>query len=106
VYVDDSSIRWRGREWSHLLADTSEELHAFATRLGLDRAWFHCRPARPWKDHYDIPAAKRRVAILRGAMPISCREAAEMRRARRLALRDAGIAPTRRSSADPPGRGV
>jgi Protein of unknown function (DUF4031) len=92
VYVDDSSIRWRGGEWSHLMAETSEELHAFAGRLGLPRAWFHRRPARPWKDHYDIPAAKRQVAILRGAMPITCREAAEMRRARRLALRDAGIA--------------
>jgi hypothetical protein len=92
VYVDDSSIRWRGREWSHLLADTSEELHAFATRLGLERAWFHRNPARPWKDHYDIPAAKRQVAILRGATPITGREAAEKRRARRLALRDAATA--------------
>ena len=32
VYVDDSRIRWRGREWSHLIADTTEELHAFVAR--------------------------------------------------------------------------
>jgi hypothetical protein len=87
VYVDDSRIRWRGREWSHLIADTTEELHAFAARLGLDRAWFHRRPARPWKDHYDIPEAARQVAIGRGAKPITCREAAEMLRTRRLAVR-------------------
>ena len=92
VYVDDSSIRWRGREWSHLMADTSEELHAFAARLGLERAWFHRTPARPWKDHYDIPEAKRQVAIRRGATPIAGREAAAMLRARRLALREAARA--------------
>lgn len=92
VYIDDSRIRWRGREWSHLIADTTEELHAFAGRLGLERAWCHRRPARPWKDHYDIPEAKRQVAMRRGARPITCREAAEMLRAKRLAFREAARA--------------
>ena len=92
MYVDDSRIRSRGREWSHLTADTTEELHEFAARLGLNRAWFHRTPARPWKDHYDIPEATRRVAIGRGAKPITCREAAEMLRTRRLAVRgDASV---------------
>jgi hypothetical protein len=89
VYVDDSRIRWRGREWSHLIADTTEELHAFAAGLGLERGLFHRRPARPWKDHYDIPEAERQVAIGRGARSITCREAAQMLRAKRLALRAA-----------------
>ena len=92
VYVDDSRIRWRGREWSHLIADTTEELHAFAAHLGLERAWFHPRPGRPWKDHYDIPEVKRQMAIGRGARPITYREAAEMLRARRLAVRAAASA--------------
>jgi len=92
VYVDDSSIRWRGRQWSHLIADTTEELHAFAARLGLPLVGFHRNPARPWKDHYDIPEAKRKAAIGLGARPITCREAAEMLRARRLAVREAAIA--------------
>jgi hypothetical protein len=87
VYVDDSRIRWRGLEWSHLLADTTDELHAFAGRLGLELGLFHQRPARPWKDHYDIPEAKRRVAMGHGARPITCREAAEMLRAKRRVLR-------------------
>jgi hypothetical protein len=92
VYVDDSRIRWRGLEWSHLIADTTDELHAFAGRLGLERGLFHRRPERPWKDHYDIPEAQRRVAIGRGARPITSREAAVMLRAKRLALRDAARA--------------
>jgi hypothetical protein len=92
VYVDDSRIRWRGLEWSHLIADTTDELHAFAGRLGLERGLFHRRPERPWKDHYDIPEGQRRAAIGRGARPITSREAAEMLRAKRLALRDAARA--------------
>jgi len=87
VYVDDSRIRWRGGEWSHLIGDTTEELHAFAAGLGLERARFHGRPARPWTDHYDIPEATRRLAIRRGARPITCRQAAEILRAKRLKVR-------------------
>src|SRR4051794_29900252 len=67
AYLDDSRIRGRGREWSHLIADSTEELHAFATRLGLEPARFHGNPARPWKDHYDVPEAKRPRAIQLGA---------------------------------------
>jgi hypothetical protein len=89
VYVDDSRIRWRGGEWSHLIGDTTEELHAFAAGLGLERARFHGRPTRPWKDHYDIPEATRRLAIRHWATPITCREAAEILRAKRLAVRAA-----------------
>jgi hypothetical protein len=84
VYVDDSRIRWRGRRWSHLIGDSTEELHAFAATLGLDRALFHQRPARPWKDHYDIADVHRQLAIARGAREITSREAAAMLRARRL----------------------
>ena len=92
VYVDDSRVPWRGHEWSHLIADTTEELHAFAASIALESAWFHWRPARPWKDHYDIPDAKRQLAIARGARAITSREAAAMLRARRLAVRQAASA--------------
>ena len=86
VYVDDCRTRWRGREWSHLTADSTDELHAFAARLGLDRALFHHQGERPWKDHYDVPEPKRRQAIGQGARPVTRREAAGMLRAKRLAL--------------------
>jgi hypothetical protein len=90
VYVDDNRMRWRGRDWSHLTADTAEELHAFAARLGLDRARFQETPGRPWKDHYDVPEPKRREAIGLGAKPITRRQAAAMLRAKRRAARLAG----------------
>ena len=44
VYVDDARIPARvGRiraRWSHLFADSQDELHAFAQTIGLKRAWF------------------------------------------------------------------
>lgn len=89
VYVDD----WRqpatvgpveGR-WSHLLADTEEELHAFAARLGLRRAWFQRSRRHPAFDHYDVTDDLRREAISLGAAAISWRQAGRMLRGRRRA---------------------
>lgn len=65
VYVD--ALRewgWKYGASSHLYADTLEELHAFAARLGLKRAWFQ-DGKRP---HYDLTAAKRTMAIRLGAI--------------------------------------
>jgi aminoglycoside 6'-N-acetyltransferase len=86
VYVDDNRIPWRGHQWSHLLADSAAELHAFAADLGLEPRQFHHQPARPWKDHYDLPEPKRREALSRGAQPITARETARMLRERRRAF--------------------
>lgn len=82
VYVDDSGIpaavtdkdsgRTYTSRWSHLTADTKDELHAFAARLGLRRAWFQDKPRGLW--HYDVTAPKRARALLLGAQPISSRD--------------------------------
>jgi len=93
VYVDDHRVPWRADRWSHLLADTTEELHAFAALLGLPPRGFHHKPARPWKDHYDVPEAKRREAIGLGAEPIPFARAAQILRARRQALGASGAVP-------------
>jgi hypothetical protein len=90
VYVDNMRARvpvvgtLRNCRWSHLIADTEEELHAFAARLGLQRRWFQdprdkhpewpldsCA-ANTW--HYDVVDAKRRQAIAMGAVEIELRE--------------------------------
>lgn len=105
VYVDDFRVPWRGDRWSHLLADTAEELHAFAARLGLRRQHFHHKPARPWKDHYDVPEPKRRQAIELGAKPISFGEAAQILRARRQVLREVPTSPRSSASRVAPGGG-
>lgn len=79
VYIDpDRSVvmfptmpSWRFRFACHLVADSLEELHAFAARLGLRRSWFQDRQDLP---HYDITQNKRRVALKLGAQEISHRE--------------------------------
>ncbi|MBJ7329342.1 MAG: DUF4031 domain-containing protein [Solirubrobacteraceae bacterium] len=83
VYVDDAIWEWRGRRWCHLVADSTEELHAFGARLGLKREWFQHRPARPWLDHYDLHEPARRAAVALGAQPITGREMAFHIRAKR-----------------------
>lgn len=68
VLVDRAIWRWRGRRWAHLVSDRSyEELHDFAARLGLERAWFQ-------GDHYDVPAAVREEALALGAEPVDATE--------------------------------
>ncbi len=77
VYVDDARIRWRGRRWSHLVADTAEELHEAARRLGLRREWAQ-EGGRTL--HYDLPDELRARAIELGvAEPLTWRELARRR---------------------------
>lgn len=87
VYVDNFRAlatvgRIRGR-WSHLTADTPEELHEFAARLGHRREWFQgrCKHGRcPLLGgicvhfHYDVVDRKRTEAIRLGATAIDLRD--------------------------------
>jgi hypothetical protein len=57
----------------HLLADSLEELHAFAARLGLNRAWFQGKRLK----HYYLSHGIRAVAIRHGALEITDREMVE-----------------------------
>jgi hypothetical protein len=77
VYVDDARIRWRGSAWSHLVADSAEELHAAAAALGLRREWVQDKGRTL---HYDLPEELRERAIELGvATPITWRELARRR---------------------------
>lgn len=74
--------------WSHLTADTPEELHAFAAKLGLKRDWFQakckhgkCDPCPHW--HYDVTDSKRTEAIALGARAVDLREMGDFIRERR-----------------------
>ena len=68
VYVDDAVTLWRGHRWAHLMADTLDELHAFAAQLGLRREKFQDKTSGA---HYDVPAPVREEALRLGAIPIS-----------------------------------
>ncbi len=88
VFVDD----WRQRatvgrvegRWSHLVGDDEEELHDFARRLGLRRAWFQEHPRRAYRDHYDVTDPLRATAIELGAAPVTWRDMGRIMRRRRL----------------------
>lgn len=66
IYVDNVKVKWAGSEWCHLVADTLEELHNFASLIGLRRQWFQSSASYP---HYDIKLAVRERAIQLGAVP-------------------------------------
>ena len=68
VYVDDAVHPWRGQRWAHLMADTLDELHAMATRLGIPRRAFQNKTSGA---HYDVTAELREHAIALGAQAIS-----------------------------------
>jgi Protein of unknown function (DUF4031) len=77
VYVDDARIPWRGRLWSHMVADTADELHRAAEALGIERVRAQERGRTL---HYDLPEEWRLAAIERGvAQPIAWRELVQRR---------------------------
>jgi hypothetical protein len=95
VYVDNANIpatvtNGRARHtsaWCHLFADTPDELHLFAARLGLRRSYFQPGTSRSdgtpspyW--HYDITTRKRQHALRLGAQAVTCRQAIQIIRDR------------------------
>jgi predicted kinase len=78
--------------WCHMTTDGDfQELHAFAERLGLRRAWFQ-------RDHYDLPPHGRAAAVALGAEEVGTGElllrmaGPRGDRARRRALAPDGVA--------------
>lgn len=76
VYVDPLQV-WPNA-WGifragscHLAADTIEELHEFAAKLGMKREWFQDHPKHP---HYDLVKSRRERAVALGAKEVTSRE--------------------------------
>jgi hypothetical protein len=85
VYADDAFTHGDWGKWTgggHLQADTVEELHAFAAKLGLRRAWFQSKTGRPEMDHYDLTKGKRFQALKLGAVDEDVRTSARRTMAR------------------------
>ena len=74
VYVDDmrmpATVGCLNARWSHLIADTDQELHAFAATLGLKRSWAQYPGTS--QSHYDVTDSVRRKAIGLGAVAVGC----------------------------------
>jgi hypothetical protein len=67
VYVDRARNGFGRMLMCHMIADTPDELHAMADRIGVARRWFQQPPkASFW--HYDIAQTKRALAVAAGAV--------------------------------------
>lgn len=67
VYVDDMRARFGRLIMCHMIADTEDELHAMAARVGVARRWYQ-------GDHYDICLSKRALAVAAGAVEVTQRQ--------------------------------
>lgn len=80
VYVDDMYKVPMGQyglmKMSHMIADTDEELHTMADKIGIKRRWFQ-------RNHYDVSLTKRALAIQNGAVQITMRQLSHMLRVKR-----------------------
>lgn len=80
VYVDELR-RWPTKIWcflkgsAHMTADTLEELHEMAERIGLRRSWFQNGRI----PHYDLTSARRGHALELGAVFVPAKTQARER---------------------------
>lgn len=78
VYVDDMrkpvKLNRFTANWSHLYADTSEELNSIARILGLKLEWLQY--AGTWKEHYDVTDTVRKKALELGVQSTTYRQTA------------------------------
>lgn len=74
VYVDELIIYtvsdkvprcFRGKASCHMYADTIEELHQMALKIGMKLEWFQADRRLP---HYDLVASRRARAVKMGAI--------------------------------------
>lgn len=82
VFVDDMKASFGRMKMCHMLADTDEELHAMADRIGVARRWWQS-PEKTSGSHYDIALSKRALALGFGAIAITMRQAGAMNCRRR-----------------------
>lgn len=74
VYVDDMRVRRRvgggyPAIWSHLFADTHDELVAFAVEvLGMQASWIQKEGTH--REHFDVVDRNRSLALAAGALPL------------------------------------
>lgn len=80
VFVDPvCDYGWTLGPSCHMYADSVEELHSFATSIGLKRSWFQDKPDFP---HYDLSVRMRGRAVHHGATEETRRQFVENRRGR------------------------
>jgi hypothetical protein len=66
VYVDREENPFGRRIMCHMLADSLEELHAMADKIGMKRSWYQPKST----PHYDLCQLQRLMAVQAGAIEI------------------------------------
>lgn len=89
VYVD-AAVNGYGRMiMCHMLADSPDELHAMADKIGVARRHYQS-PDKASFPHYDICKAKRALAVRHGAQEVDRRKLSEHMKQTRRRLIDQG----------------
>ena len=83
VYVDDMRAPFGRMVMCHMIADTDDELHAMAARIGVARRWWQS-PHKTSGSHYDIALSRRALAVEFGAKEITLRQCAAMNMRRKV----------------------
>jgi hypothetical protein len=71
VYVDDMNAKFGRMTMCHMIADSPDELHAMADKIGVARKWYQ-------GDHYDICLSMKAKAIALGAVEVEWAELSRM----------------------------
>lgn len=79
VYIDNFFAQYGRMKMCHMIADSEEELHQFAAKIGLKHEWFQ----NTNNPHYDVSISYRKKAINCGAAEITVKQAAIMCKIRR-----------------------
>lgn len=83
VYVDDMRAQFGRMVMCHMIADSDDELHAMADRIGVNRRWWQS-PPKASCSHYDVALSKRALAVRFGAIEVTWRQTAAMSARRRV----------------------
>lgn len=78
VYVDDAKNRYGRMKMSHMIADSPDELHRMAAKIGIQRQHFQDKNI----PHYDVCQSKKKLAMQLGAREVSSRELVKIARGR------------------------
>ena len=83
VYIDDMLAGYGRMKMCHMLADTDDELHEMADKIGVKRKWWQS-PEKTSGSHYDICQSKKKLAVENGAVEITVKQAGAMSVRRRI----------------------
>lgn len=81
VYVDSMFAPYRGMKMCHMVADSRKELFDMVDKIGVDRKWIQFKDTP--REHFDIAASKRKLALSHGAVEVTRRELGQILKRKR-----------------------